>query len=61
MSVVERREREKERKRNTMLDAAESILMDRGLEHLSMDDVAEKAEVSKGSLYLYFQNKNGFY
>jgi TetR/AcrR family transcriptional regulator len=58
MGVVERREREKERKRNTMLDAAESILMDRGLEHLSMDDVAEKAEVSKGSLYLYFQNKN---
>ena len=58
MGVIERREREKERKRNTMLDAAESILMDRGLEHLSMDDVAEKAEVSKGSLYLYFQNKN---
>ena len=58
MGVIERREREKERKRNTILDAAESILMDRGLEYLSMDDVAEKAEVSKGSLYLYFQNKN---
>ena len=41
-----------------MLDAAESILLENGLDHLSMEDVADKAEVSKGSLYQYFQNKN---
>ena len=58
MGVTERRIREKERKRSTMLDAAESILLEKGLDHLSMEDVAEKAEVSKGSLYQYFQNKN---
>lgn len=58
MGVTERRIREKERKRSTMLDAAESILIEKGLDRLSMEDVAEKAEVSKGSLYQYFQNKN---
>ena len=58
MGVTERRIREKERKRSIMLDAAEFILLEKGLDHLSMEDVAEKAEVSKGSLYQYFQNKN---
>ncbi len=58
MGITERRIREKERKRSTMLDAAESILIEKGLDHLSMEYVAEKAEVSKGSLYQYFQNKN---
>lgn len=58
MGVTERRIREKERKRSTMLDAAESILLEKGLDHLSMEDVAGRAEVSKGSLYQYFQNKN---
>lgn len=58
MGVTERRVREKEQKRINMLDAAEFVLLEKGLDHLSMEDVAEKAEVSKGSLYQYFQNKN---
>lgn len=57
MGTSERKEREKERKKALMLEAAEGLILEKGLDHLNMDDVAERAEVSKGSLYLYFKNK----
>lgn len=41
-----------------MLEAAEELILEKGLDNLNMDEVAEKAEVSKGSLYQYFNNKN---
>ncbi|MEX0609434.1 MAG: TetR/AcrR family transcriptional regulator [Balneolaceae bacterium] len=57
MGISERKEREKERKRALILEAAEEVIIEKGLDHLNMDEVAERAEVSKGSLYLYFKNK----
>ncbi|MEX0721065.1 MAG: TetR/AcrR family transcriptional regulator [Balneolaceae bacterium] len=57
MGTSERKEREKEKKRALILEAAESVILEKGLDHLNMDEVAERAEVSKGSLYLYFRNK----
>lgn len=57
MGVSERKEREKERKRQNMLQAAEKLILEKGLDQLNMDEVADRAEVSKGSLYLYFHNK----
>jgi AcrR family transcriptional regulator len=58
MGVTERKEREKELKRASMLEAAEALILEKGLDSLNMDEVADKAEVSKGSLYQYFNNKN---
>ncbi len=57
MGIVERKEREKERKRSLMIDAAEELIQERGLANLNMDEVALRAEVSKGSLYQYFNTK----
>ncbi len=57
MGISERRMREKEMRRNAILDAAEQLFFSRGIEHTTMDDVAEAAEFSKGTLYLYFKNK----
>ena len=57
MGVIERKEREKEQKKAMILEVAEQILLEKGLDQLNMDEVAERAEVSKGSLYLYFNNK----
>ena len=56
MGVIERKEREKEQKKAMILEVAEEILLEKGLDQLNMDEVAERAEVSKGSLYLYFNN-----
>lgn len=57
MGISERKEREKLRRRNEIIDAAEAVFFSKGIEHATMDDVAEKAELSKGTLYLYFKNK----
>lgn len=57
MGITERKERERELKRSMMLEAAEALILEKGLGQLNMDEVADRAEVSKGSLYLYFNNK----
>jgi len=57
MGITERKEREKEQKRVMILEEAEKLILEKGLDQLNMDEVAERAEVSKGSLYLYFNNK----
>lgn len=57
MGTSERKEREKEQKKALILESAEELILEKGLDHLNMDEVAERAEVSKGSLYHYFKNK----
>ena len=57
MGTSERKEREKERKKALILESAEGLILEKGLDNLNMDEVAERAEVSKGSLYQYFNNK----
>ncbi len=61
MGVAERKEREKEQRRSAIVDAAEEVFFSRGAENATMDEVAEKAELSKGTLYLYFKNKNDLF
>jgi AcrR family transcriptional regulator len=57
VAVAERREREREARREAILDAAEELTAEVGYEALRMDAVAVAAELSKGTLYLYFANK----
>jgi len=45
----------------TLLDAAEDIIFSHGLRHATMDEIAEHAGVSKGTLYYYFTDKNDLY
>ena len=58
MGTSERKARERINRENTILDAAEQVFFSRGFEQSTMDDVAKIAELSKGSLYNYFKNKN---
>ena len=57
MGISERKQREKERRKSEILDAAEKLFFSKGFDETTMDDVAETAELSKGTLYLYFKNK----
>ena len=61
MGIKERREREKEQRRNAIIDAAEDVFFAKGIDNATMDEVAEKAELSKGTLYLYFKSKEDLY
>lgn len=61
MGTEERKAREKERRRKQIVDAAERIIFSKGLEQATMEEIAEEAELSKGTLYLYFENKTELY
>jgi len=61
MGTEERKAREKQRRRNNILNAAEEVIFSKGLDQATMDEIAERAELSKGTLYLYFKNKNELY
>ena len=57
MGIAERKEREKQQRREEIIQAAERVFYSLGLENATMDDVAAEAELSKGTLYLYFKSK----
>ena len=61
MGIAERKEREKAQKREFLIDVAEEIFFEKGYEAATMDQIAAKAEYSKGTLYLYFKNKEELY
>jgi len=61
MGINERKEREKESRRETIVDAAEKVIQVKGFEGMTMDDVAVIAELGKGTIYLYFKNKIDLY
>ncbi len=57
MGVQARRKREKEQRRGQILDAAREVLFHEGMAGTSMNRIAGAAEVSVGTIYVYFQNK----
>jgi AcrR family transcriptional regulator len=57
MGITERREREKKERRMTILNCARELILLQGVEQVSMEDIARKAELSKATLYLYFSGK----
>jgi AcrR family transcriptional regulator len=57
MSTAQRRAREKARRQQQILEAARDVFFDRGIHRATVDDVAAQAEVSKGTVYLYFESK----
>lgn len=57
MSVIERKRREKEKRRREILATAEKLFSGKKGMKTTMDDLAEKTELGKGTLYLYFPNK----
>jgi AcrR family transcriptional regulator len=58
MGTKERKEREKKLRRDQILTAAIELIEKQGFEKTTMDEIAEKAELSKGTLYLYFNDKS---
>ncbi|MDR0455964.1 MAG: TetR/AcrR family transcriptional regulator [Treponema sp.] len=57
MGISERREREKIERRKSILKCARELILAQGVERVSMEDIARKAELSKATVYLYFSGK----
>ena len=58
MAETRPRRRAPDERREQLLDAAERVLLDRGLAATTVADVADAADVAKGTLYLYFDSKD---
>lgn len=61
MGIQERKERERERRRQQIMVAAKRVFTDKGFSKATMEDIAKEAELSPGTLYLYFKNKDELY
>ena len=65
MTVVQkkmtRKQREQERHRNEILDAAERIFSRKGFRASSVSDIAREAEFAVGTLYNFFESKEHLY
>lgn len=57
MSIRDRRKREKKQRRNDIINAAEKLFFSGVYDDVSMNDIANEVELSKATLYLYFNNK----
>jgi AcrR family transcriptional regulator len=61
VGLEERRKREKENRKNAILKAARKLFFDKGSKNVTVESIAKKAELSKGSVYLYFKSKEDIY
>ncbi|RJP21545.1 MAG: TetR/AcrR family transcriptional regulator [Candidatus Abyssobacteria bacterium SURF_5] len=61
MGVIERKEREKQARRQAILDAARECFFRNGFDATTISHIAETVELSTGTLYLYFRNKEEIY
>lgn len=61
MGITERKEREKKQRKEQILEASRKSFQERGFLNVTMSDIAEMAELSIGTLYLYFKNKDDIY
>ena len=57
MGIYERKQREKEQRRQEIISAARKIFSQKGFNSATMEEIASEAELSPGTLYLYFKNK----
>jgi len=57
MTISDRKVREKEQRRQAILSAAEKRFAREGYHATLLDAIAEDVEISKGTIYLYFKNK----
>lgn len=57
MGIYERKQREKEQRRQDIINAARKVFSSKGFNSATMEEIASQAELSPGTLYLYFKNK----
>jgi AcrR family transcriptional regulator len=58
MGVVERRERERQARKEAVLDAARRLLLEKGFRGATTKEIAELCELSEATLFFYFKNKD---
>lgn len=61
MTVIDRKERDKQLRKADILRAAEQVFSSRGYHEATVQDIAKEAQYGTGTVYLYFKDKNALY
>jgi AcrR family transcriptional regulator len=61
LGLEERRNRERENRKNAILKAARKLFLEKGFKPVTVESIARKAELSKGSIYLHYNSKGEIY
>jgi len=61
LTKATRKVKERELRRNDIINAAEMLIFSKGYENVSMNDIANQAEMARGTIYQYFINKDDIY
>ncbi|MGK5091228.1 TetR/AcrR family transcriptional regulator [Deltaproteobacteria bacterium TL4] len=61
MGTVERKARLFERREHELLKAAALLFEEKGMDTVKMEDIAERMEISVGTIYQHFKSKNEIY
>jgi AcrR family transcriptional regulator len=61
MERLPRKEREKLARREVILEEARKIFAQKGLHETTLDEIAERCELAKGTLYGYFESKEDLF
>ncbi|MEJ1239475.1 TetR/AcrR family transcriptional regulator [Chryseolinea sp. T2] len=61
MAIANRKERQKEELKASILEAARTLFIERGYEETSIRNIAERIEYSPTTIYLYFKDKDDIF
>jgi AcrR family transcriptional regulator len=61
MGIAERKQLEKNARKKLILDCASAVFHQKGFADATIEDIAARAEISKGTIYLYFKSKADLY
>ena len=61
MGTTERKARERVLRKEQIINAAKSVFLEKGFSGATIEDIAKEAELSVGTLYIYFKNKDDLY
>jgi len=59
--TLNRRQREKKERRSVFLMAAKAVFAEKGFDAATLDEIANRAEFSKGAIYGYFKDKDDLF
>lgn len=61
MGLEDRRKRERENRKTAILKSARRLFFEKGFKTVTVESIARKAELSKGSIYLHYNSKEEIY
>ena len=61
MSIKGLKKKEKEMKRNYIMDSAKKLFLSKDYDDVSMNSIAKEVGVNKATIYYYFKNKEALY